>query len=138
MSYTSFEGENKNEYAHGVGTVANAPKVYNGKKMVCSFTATLERTPTDEKNPNGTTKYNYTLRNFTAFGSLAEYCSHMEKGDVFLFYARMEPDEYWTERNATGEVQYKYLLDFIMVQPNIPGSAFEESLPGGWGDMPNY
>lgn len=126
------------EYAHGFGVVKVEPKIFRGKKKaVCNFTAAVEQHPTDEKDAKGKTKYASTLMQFTAFGRLAEYCSGLELGDKFIFYGRPVVDEYWTERNGTGEIQYKINLDICIAQPAEPDGSYGD-LPDGWATDPDY
>lgn len=137
--YVTVEDDiNEEEYAHGWAVVKTDPKVYRGKrKRVCNFSAAIEQHPTDEKDAKGKTKYESTLWQFTAFGRLADYCSRLERGDKFLFYGRPVVDEYWTERNGTGEIQYKINLDICIVQPTEPDGNYGD-LPDGWDSEPDY
>lgn len=137
-----FYDENGVYYAHGVAKVMKDPRVRNGRFPVCNLTAEVESHPTGEKDERGRNKYANTLMQFAAFGKLAAYCANLEKKDVFAFYGRLEPDEFWTEKNGTGEVAYKCVLEYASVQPEIDGEAgggyYPGNLPSGWEDVPDY
>lgn len=137
-----FYDEQGNYFAHGTAKVIKEPRIRNGKYPVCNITAEVEAHPTGEKDERGRNIYENTLMSFTAFGKLARYCANLEKKDVFAFYGRLEPDEFWTEKNGTGEVAYKCVLEYVSVQPGngagADGGYYPGNLPAGWDEEPPY
>lgn len=132
-----WQDEHGTQYAHGTAKLIKDPRFNDSTRTkVCSFSAEVENHPTGEKTPAGKNKYENTLYTFTAFGALALYCKDLEKKDVVAFYGRMEVDDYWTERNQTGEVVYKIILEFCSVQPTN-GGAGGYGAPGEFYDLPD-
>lgn len=113
----SFKDKNGNMNAIGVGKLIKEPRYYDGKTKVCNFTCEVESHKTGRKNERGYDEYETTYLNFVAFKKLADYCRNLEKRDTIFFAGKMEVDEYWTERNQSGDTQYRVSLDFCTVQP---------------------
>lgn len=130
------------EYVHGVVKVLSAPKINRGRTTVCSFAAETERYPVDGKTANGRQMYENKVLTCTAFGKLAEYFALLEKNDIVLIYGRYEKDQYWTERNEKGEVQYKIIAEYAAVQPQDASSGYDNGSSGGYSggyyDEPPY
>lgn len=130
------------EYIHGTAKLLKEPRYTVGKKNpVCNFTAEVEAHPTGRKTETGRTQYVNTLYNFVAFRSLAEYCRNLEKRDTIAFYGTREVDDFWTERNSTGEVAYRVVLEFCVVQPTAVYTDDDNPFEGDpYGDYsePNF
>lgn len=137
-------------YAVGMGKVIlrkgqKAP-LYKGegRKAVTNFSAEVDRHKTGRKNERGFEVYETKILSFVAFGDLARYCRNFENQDKFVFCGTLEVDDYWTERNNTGEVVYKVKLDFCMAQPQEGqnaegyGVGYPGDLPDGFDDLPDY
>lgn len=124
-------------YCHGTAKVISAPKVYRARKVVCNFSGEIENYPNGDTRKDGSPDYKNELISFNAFGKLAEYCALLEKGDIIQYYGKYVVDEYWTERNNTGEVQYKIILEYASAQGT--GELRTGNAPDdGWGYEPPY
>lgn len=135
MVYTwEKDGE---QYAHGIAKVMKAPRFIKLKTKVCSMACEVELHDTGEKRADGRPKFRNTLQTFTAFGNLAEYCRDLEKGDVFAFYGKVVVDDYWTQKNETGEVVYKIVLEYCCVQPSINVYSPEGNSGDSFYDLPD-
>lgn len=114
-----IKSENGREYVHGTARLLKEPRYSQGRRApVASFSGVVEHHDTGNKTSDGKPIYHDVIYNFAAFRKLSEYCRNLEKNDVVLFYGTREIDEYWTNRNENGEVQYKVTLEFCMAQPS--------------------